>query len=120
MSNRYTVEFLGTKEFMSMQELGILLGSNQKRIGLALANLGLWIIDKEPTAKAIDGGYVSLRYYPGFDKYPLTVWHREKTIAVLQAASEDEYPDEDNNFDSDSEDEDLLDEDENFRTFTNN
>jgi hypothetical protein len=124
MAIRYdSVEFLNTKEFLSMKELAVLLGSTQKRIGLELEECNLWVIADGPTTKAIEGGYVSLRYYPNLDKYPLTVWHREKTIAALKAAIENEYEDEeaewDSDSDSDSEHEDLIDEND-FHTFTNN
>jgi hypothetical protein len=134
-----------TDDYLSMKELAVLCGSTQKRIGLALEKLGLWIVGgKSPTLKARREGYIGLREYPGHENYPLTVWHREKTLAALktvgitllptftadvaaQAADEDDDADseneveygeaEDEGEDSDSEDEDEHWNDDHLRSW---
>lgn len=74
---------MSVEVFVSMKQLAIELGTTQKRIGLALDRLGLWDVGSGPTQKARDGGYTSLRYYSNLENFPLTVWHREKTLAAL-------------------------------------
>jgi hypothetical protein len=71
-------------ECLSLKELALMCGSTQKLIGRALEKLSLRIVGGRPTRKAVDGGYVSLRYYPNHEDYPLTVWHKEKTLAALK------------------------------------
>lgn len=73
-----------TDAYLSMKELAAIFGTTQKRIGRALEALGLWEVGEGPTSKARQKGYVGLRYYPNREKYPLTVWHKEKTIAILE------------------------------------
>ena len=117
-----------TDEFLSMKELAHLCGSTQKLIGRALEKLGLREVGGKPTPKAYRDGYVGLREYPDLEDYPLTVWHREKTLAALatvgitllptftadaagQTADEDEDPDSEAEVEyEDDEDEDLTDE----------
>ncbi len=74
------------KEYVSMKELAPEFGMTQKGMGIALEDIDLWEVGGEPTKKAYDGGYVSERIYPGYEEYPGIVWHREKTIAALEAA----------------------------------
>ena len=71
-------------EYVSMKELAVICGSTQKRIGLALQGLSLWSVGGGPTPKARREGYVGLRYYPNHEDYPLSVWHKERALAVLK------------------------------------
>ena len=83
----FTDEYLAMKAYLSMKELGVICGSNQQLIGRALDDLGLWIIDDEPTEKAFAEGYIQYRDYPHRpdigDRY-LPTWHKEKTLAALE------------------------------------
>jgi hypothetical protein len=113
-----------------MKELADLCGSTQKRIGRALETLGLWKVGARSTPKARDGGYVGFRCYPNLENYPLTVWHRDKTLATLKTVGviplpsfAAPLPDEANDPDPDGEkadesnqDEDPYDYDEEPRT----
>ncbi len=74
-------------EYLSMKEIAIICGLNQKRIGRALARLGLWRINDRPTQKAYAEGYIQYREYPhrpDIGDRSLPVWHKEKTLAVLK------------------------------------
>ena len=74
-------------EYLAMKEIGIICGSTQRRIGRALAKLGLWIIGVSPTDKATAGGYVQYRQYPhrpDIGDRTLPVWHVKKTLAALK------------------------------------
>jgi hypothetical protein len=72
-----------TDEHWSMKEFAKTCGSTQKRVGLALERLGLWIVGGSPTQKAHQEGYIAFRTYPNKENYPLPVWHREKTLEAL-------------------------------------
>jgi len=82
-------------EYVSMKELAKLCGSTQKRIGLALAQRGLWIINDRPTQKAHDEGYIQYRDYPhrpDIGDRTLPVWHVEKTLAALKTIGIEPLP----------------------------
>jgi hypothetical protein len=72
-----------TDEYWSMKEIAKTCGSTQKRVGLALEKLDLWIVGRSPTQKAYREGYIAFREYPNKENYPLPVWHREKTLKAL-------------------------------------
>ena len=117
-------------EFIAMKELAIICGSTQKRIGRALAKLGLRTVGGGPTPKAYAEGYVASRDYPhrpDIGDQTLATWHKEKTLAALetigiiplptfaaylpapkpldQDEDDDDDADEDSDEDHDSEDE---------------
>jgi len=73
--------------YLAMNELGDICGMTQQEMGLALARLGLWIINHKPTDKAIAAGLIQWRDYPhrpDIGNHKLPIWHVEKTLAALK------------------------------------
>lgn len=82
-------------EFLAMNELGDICGLTQKEMGLALARLGLWIIDHRPTDKAIAAGLIQWRDYPhrpDIGDRKLATWHVGKTLAALKTIGIEPLP----------------------------
>jgi len=73
--------------YLAMNELGDICGISQQEMGLALARLGLWIIDDCPTQKAFAEGLIQWRTYPhrsDIGDRSLPIWHVQKTLAALK------------------------------------
>ncbi len=71
-------------EYTTMREIGKRFDATSHVIGRWLTEIGLRTESKEPSQKAIAGGYCKKRSFdgPGLQ----VVWHVEKTVAALEQA----------------------------------
>jgi hypothetical protein len=72
-------------DFLSLTELGKLYGVSRNKVGQWLVDLGLRTVDKKPSTRAFNEGYVDQRP----SSQPATyfwVWHEEKTCQLLDEA----------------------------------
>lgn len=83
---RKTVAEILLLDYVSLTELGILFGRTSHRVGRWLEALGLWVQCGDPTQKAREAGLINRREYLTGCEYPLNTWHRERTVAVLEAS----------------------------------
>jgi hypothetical protein len=72
-------------KFLSQTELGKLFGVSSHAVGKWLIAVGLRTVNKKPSSKAFNDGFVEQRDSTQPGTY-FWVWHREKTLAVLAAA----------------------------------
>jgi hypothetical protein len=78
-------------EYVSLTDLGVLFGTTSQRIGRALESIGLYEPSEgSPTDLAYEQKLLGHRRYEalyGETKYPsLTLWHRERTVKLLEDA----------------------------------
>ena len=73
-------------EFMSQTELGRLYGVSSHKIGKWLMSCGLRTLQGKPSPRAFQEGFVEQRMSRTIDTY-FWVWHVQKTVRVLNAAS---------------------------------
>lgn len=75
---------MNDEKYTTMRELGKHFGATSHEIGRWLVEIGLRTQSKEPSQKAIAGGYCKKQSFdgPGLQ----VVWHVGKTIAALEAA----------------------------------
>jgi hypothetical protein len=82
---RKTVAEVVLLDYCSLTELGILFGTTPNWIGRYLERLGYWVPCGKPTDRAYVEGVINTREYDSGCEFPLNTWHREKTVALLQA-----------------------------------
>jgi hypothetical protein len=72
-------------DFITMTELGVLFGETSHVIGKWLVAIGLRTPERRPSAKAFEGRYCQQAPLDNCNGY-FYVWHRQRTIAALEAA----------------------------------
>lgn len=68
-------------EFLSMKQLGKMFGVTSHKIGKWLIEIGLRDRNRQPTQRAVNGGYC--REHTDEDGIRFVVWHREKVTKLL-------------------------------------
>lgn len=67
--------------------IGKRFGVSGKVIGKWLAELGLRVIGKQPTRRAIELGLIAKSTFNrGTGTFPIVLWDIEKTVRILEAA----------------------------------
>lgn len=71
-----------TAHYVTMRDLGTLLGVSSHAVGRKLKEVGLRDSEGQPTEKAKTGGFIKSVFLQ--ETFPLIVWQLEKTLAVLR------------------------------------
>jgi hypothetical protein len=70
-------------EYLTMKEIGRLLGTTSHVIGRWLKEIGLRSRDGKPTRAAFAGGFCAQRWTKDGNNY-CWAWHRDRTVRVLE------------------------------------
>jgi hypothetical protein len=76
-------------DYLTMRELGRLLGTTSHAVGRALKKVGLRTRDGKPSWAAFQGGFCDQRWYG--ENY-VWAWARDKTLRVLEEAGLERRP----------------------------
>ena len=71
-------------EYVTMQEIGRMFGSNSHQIGRILKGLGFRMKNREPSALAHQLGLVKKRPVYGRECFDVWIWHLGKIMPFLE------------------------------------
>ena len=72
-------------DYMTMKEIGALIGETSHAVGRKLKELGVRTADGKPSRQAFEAGLCDKRWTADMQNY-LWAWHAEKTVRMLREA----------------------------------